>query len=99
MCIALIGGMDRLRKEYETEARKRGVELRIYSRSVPRLSRRIRNVDAIIIFTNKVSHEARRQVLEAHRECDIPLIQLHSCGLSSLKKCLADFVQRKELKT
>ncbi|MBA2848487.1 DUF2325 domain-containing protein [Thermosulfuriphilus ammonigenes] len=89
MCVVLVGGMDRLRKEYETEARKKGIELRVYSRLVPRLSRKIKNVDAIILFTNKVSHEARKQVLTAHRENDIPLIQLHSCGLSSLKRCLA----------
>jgi len=33
MCVALIGGMDRLERDYETEARKHGVELRVFTKA------------------------------------------------------------------
>jgi len=42
----------------------------------------------VVLFTNKVSHKARKDVLMALRGKDIPVIQRHSCGISSLRDVL-----------
>ena len=88
MCATLIGGMDRLRSQYIQAAKERGWELRCLSKNVRDFSDKIGNPDALIVFTNKVSHEAKRKAVEHARSRDIPLHLIHSCGLSTLRDCL-----------
>ncbi|MDR1856690.1 MAG: DUF2325 domain-containing protein [Desulfovibrio sp.] len=91
MSVTLIGGMDRLKQEYVGVARKGGHDLKCISRNEHNFADRLGNPDAIIVFTNRVSHEARRKAQEHARCRDIPLRFLHSCGLSSLRQCLDSF--------
>ncbi len=61
MCVALIGGMDRLKRHYINEAKQFGVELKVFTKHKTGISSRIKNVDAVVIFTNKVSHRAKKR--------------------------------------
>ncbi len=88
MCIAVIGGMDRLKPHYLEEAEKLGVKLKLFATHSSSLSEKMKNVDALVIFTNKVSHTARRQAISAVRNQRIPVMQIHSCGVCSLRDCL-----------
>jgi len=88
MCIAVIGGMARLEGHYRQEAVRAGVELRIFNRSVAGIAAKIKNVDAVLIFTNKVSHRARQEAVNVARTENIPVFQVHSCGVCTLRNCL-----------
>ncbi|MDD3313710.1 DUF2325 domain-containing protein [Pseudodesulfovibrio sp.] len=88
MCAALIGGMDRLHRDYMNEAEKSGVKLKCFTGKERKISGSLGNVDFVVLFTNKVSHKARKDVLDAVRGRDIPVLMHHSCGVSSLRKCL-----------
>lgn len=88
MCIAVIGGMARLERHYRQEAERAGVELRIFNRSVAGIGAKIKNVDAVLIFTNKVSHRARQEAVNVARTENIPVFQFHSCGVCTLRNCL-----------
>ena len=88
MCAALIGGMDRLKREYMTEAKKNGVKLKHFTGKERKISNALGNVDFVVLFTNKVSHKARKDVLDAVRGKDVPVYMHHSCGISTLRKCL-----------
>ncbi len=88
MCIALIGGLDRLERHYRDEAAKMGFDLRVFSTWETNISAKLKSVDAMVIFTNKVSHQVRQAAVKTARSKDIPLIMNHSCGLCSLKECL-----------
>ena len=57
MCVTLIGGMDRLKQDYIAAARQGGATLKCISRNERNFVDKIGNPDAIIVFTNKVSHE------------------------------------------
>lgn len=61
MCIALIGGMERLERHYREEAGRSGVVLRVFNRSEVNIVSKLKHVDAIVIFTNKVSHRAKKK--------------------------------------
>lgn len=91
MCVTLIGGMDRLQKEYVSEAEKKGHSLKCIARNERNFTQKIGNPDAMIIFTNKISHEAKRKAVQVARARNIPLQLVHSCGASSLRECLNDF--------
>lgn len=87
MSVAIIGGMDRLERDYINEAKKFGVELKVYKGRENNIPSRL-NVDAVIIFTNKVSHKARVNAMKAARKNDIPVYLFHSCGICTLRTCL-----------
>ena len=86
--IALIGGMTRLRNQYISEADRKQVVLRVFNTSETNIAAKIRNLDAVVIFTNKISHRAKDEVMEVVRARNIPCRMAHSCGICSLRECL-----------
>jgi hypothetical protein len=61
MCAGLIGGMDRLERHYVKEAEREGIEHRVFSRWAVNLPKKIIFLDALTLFTDKVSHTARKE--------------------------------------
>jgi hypothetical protein len=88
MCIGLFGGMDRLARHYHEEAAKFGFDLRVFSRSETGISSKIRTMDAMVIFTNKISHQVKNQAVHAAKTHNIPVYLHHSCGVCTLRECL-----------
>lgn len=86
--IALIGGMTRLRNQYICEAARKQVDLRVFNTSESNIAAKIRNLDAVVIFTNKISHRAKDEVMEVVKSKRIPCKMAHSCGICSLRECL-----------
>lgn len=93
MCIALIGGMNR---RYLLEGEHVGVSLKVFNGTEARLASRIGEVDAMVIFTNKVSHSARREAMGVAKSRNIPVFLHHSCGVCTLRRCL-DCIQPAEV--
>ncbi|OGT98772.1 MAG: hypothetical protein A2X80_09875 [Geobacteraceae bacterium GWB2_52_12] len=88
MCIALIGGMGRLDKHYLDEAGKVGITLRIFNKSKVNIGAKLKHADALVIFTNKVSHKVKREAMQAAKANAIPVFMHHSCGVCTLRDCL-----------
>ena len=91
MCVALIGGIDRLEKHYLEEAGRLGMELKIFNKNEGEIGRKLRNVDAMVVFTNKVSHNAKARAVKEARSRNIPVYMHHSCGVCTLRDCLNCF--------
>lgn len=87
--VTLIGGMDRLGQHYQEEARKVGVNLRIFTRAEAGLAKKIGGSQGLVVFTGNISHEARGLALRVARDFAIPVYQYHSCGVCTLRKCLS----------
>lgn len=88
MCVAVIGGMTRLERHYRQEATQAGIELRVFNQSEVNIGAKLKNVDALLIFTNKVSHRARHEAISVAKAQNIPVFQYHSCGVCTLRNCL-----------
>ncbi|GFH62473.1 MAG: conserved hypothetical protein [Candidatus Desulfovibrio kirbyi] len=88
MSFVLIGGIDRLKPNYIAAARLGGHSLKCLSRNECNFNDKLGHPDALIVFTNKVSHEAKRKAVQFANTHNIPLHLLHSCGVSSLKNYL-----------
>ncbi|MCG8532393.1 MAG: DUF2325 domain-containing protein [Desulfovibrionales bacterium] len=88
MCATLIGGMDRLKRDYINTAKSKGVKLKVFTGKENSISGKMGTPDMVILFTNKVSHAARREVVQYAKAKDIPLHMAHSCGVSTLKQVL-----------
>lgn len=87
MCVALIGGMNRLDRHYSREAERSGISLRIFNKSVNGIAPKLRGVDALVILTNMVSHRVKNEAMSIARSNNIPVFLYHSCGVCTLRDC------------
>ncbi len=95
MCVGLIGGMDRLKRHYVKEAEKFDVELKVFNRWEVNLSKKINYLNALIVFTDKVSDTARKEAMDVARNRQIPILIFHSSGISTLRNGL-DFIKNRK---
>lgn len=91
MNIVLVGGMDRLGEQYRLEAARHGVSIQIFSQDQQGICSRIKNAAGVVIFTNKISHQARHRAVNAAKKEGVPVFMHHSCGVCSLRECLKCF--------
>ena len=96
MCVGLIGGMDRLERHYIKETERFGIELKVFNKWEANLSKKINHLDALIIFTDKVSHGAKRETMNVAKSRGIPIMMYHSSGICTLRSCLDFFKNRKK---
>ena len=90
MSVTLIGGMDRLKANYIAVASKLGHDLKILSKNEANFMAKAGSPDLYIVFTNKISHEARRKAKKLAESKNIPIKFAHSCGVSTLEECLTN---------
>ena len=90
MSIGIIGGLDRLKKNYKNIPQKMGMKVKVYNRLVPNLTQRIKSLDGIIIFTGTVAHQMVEQVVKTTRNNSIPVARSHTSSISGLKRCLTE---------
>lgn len=88
MSIVLVGGMDRLGDKYLKEARELGMDLKIFSQGKQNMEKRIKHADALVIFTNMISHQARHDAYGAAKKQGIPVVMHHACGVCTFRECL-----------
>jgi hypothetical protein len=80
--------MDRLDHHYSREAERSGIEFIIFNKAVNRIVSKLRGVDAVVIFTNKVSHRLKNEATTIVRSKNIQVFLYHSCGVCTLRDCM-----------
>ncbi len=90
MCVLAVGGMDRLERDYINAAHQEGVKLKVYTKRVTQFFSKIGEADGVVIFTNKVSHEAKNRAVAYSKKFNKPVVMCGACGVCSLKKALSD---------
>ncbi len=88
MNIALIGGVKSLEKNYKLEADKRNIDLRVFNKATTGMALKVRNYNAVIIFTNFVSHRAKKEIMDMAKKSNMPVVMHHSSGVSTLRDSL-----------
>jgi hypothetical protein len=88
MGVAIIGGLDRLKRSYEKECNSRGFNARVFSQQIPNMARRMNGVERILIFTGTVAHPMVTEAVRVGKEQNIPVERSHSSSISALKRCL-----------
>ncbi|MZG29228.1 MAG: DUF2325 domain-containing protein [Nitrospinae bacterium] len=91
MSVAIVGGLDRLRRSYEKGCRDMGYRGKVFSKRIPKLANRMSGVSGIVIFTGTVAHPMVEEATRVAREFGIPLERSHSSSVSALKRCLEGF--------
>jgi hypothetical protein len=84
----MVGGMDRLHREYIEAAKSLGVALKVFNGQERSIEKQLGGADMLILCTGKVSHSARREALKHAESNCIPVRMMHSAGVSSLRCCI-----------
>lgn len=89
MSVAILGGLDRLKPFYEQRGRELGYsDVKVFSRRVPNLAKRLNGFARIVICTGTVAHPMVENAVRVARQFNIPLGRTHSSSVSALNKCL-----------
>ncbi len=91
MSVAIVGGLDRLRRSYEKKCKDMGYQGKVFSRQIPNLANRMTGVSGIVIFTGTVAHTMVQEATRVARMRGIPLERSHSSSVSALERCLEGF--------
>lgn len=88
MSIVLIGGHDRMHREYKTVCKKAGHKLKVFTQMSAQLSKSIGTPDAVLIFTSTVSHKMVNVANKEAKRKNIPVLRCHSSSIDALHNSL-----------
>ena len=88
MSIVLVGGHDRMHKQYKGIADKRGHKIKIFTQTTSRLDKSIGTPDVIVLFTSTVSHKMVHIAVKEAKRKNIPVLRCHNSSGSSLEETL-----------
>ena len=71
MSIVIIGGHDRMVRQYETICKKHNCKAKIFTQMPSCLNKKIGNPDLVVLFTNTVSHQKWYVVLSVKQRIKI----------------------------
>ncbi|HZD40389.1 MAG TPA: DUF2325 domain-containing protein [Terriglobales bacterium] len=94
MTVVILGGLDRFKHRYEALAAAEGINLRVFPGRIRNLSCKLSGADAIIMFTDLVSHSTAKTVYHHARCQNKNLICSHKSSLSAAKHCLEQALKR-----
>lgn len=77
-----------MKKSYEKTGKKLGYEVRVFSKRVPNLARRLEGFNRIVIFTGTVAHPMVTDAVRIAKKKAIPLGRSHSSSVSALNRFL-----------
>jgi len=90
MSIAILGGLDRLKKSYEIKGKGLGYNVKVFSQRVPNLAQRLSSVNGIVIFTGAIAHHMVEDANRVAKKHKIPIGRSKSSSVSAFKRCLSD---------
>ncbi|PIR01020.1 MAG: DUF2325 domain-containing protein [Nitrospinae bacterium CG11_big_fil_rev_8_21_14_0_20_45_15] len=93
MTIAVLGGLDRLKRSYEEKGKELGMDIRVFSQGIPNMAQRLSQVNGIVILTGTVGHRMVGEALKAAKQHCIPVERSHSSGMSSFSRQLHEFIK------
>ena len=75
MSLVVVGGNERMKRDYIQLAKNRGYKAKVVLNMSSRVKRSIGSPDAIVIFTSTVSHKLMASVETQAKKQDIPIIR------------------------
>lgn len=90
MSLLVIGGHERMEKDYYKLAKSKGYKPKIYTTMSSQVKNSIGSPDAIVIFTSTVSHKLSKIVEAQAKKKSIPIIRHKNSSKVAFCKCLEE---------
>ncbi len=90
MSVAILGGLDRLKKSYEKKGQDLGYQVNVFIQRVPDFAQHLNKVHLIVIFTGNVAHHMVEDARRIAKKYNIPIGRSRSNSVAALKRCLTN---------
>ncbi|WAW14265.1 DUF2325 domain-containing protein [Peptostreptococcus equinus] len=90
MSLLVIGGHERMERDYYKLAKNRGYKTKIYTTMSSQVKNSIGSPDAIVIFTSTVSHKLSKIVEAQAKKKSIPIIRHKNSSKVAFCECLEE---------
>ncbi len=88
MSLLVIGGHERMERDYYKLAKSRGYKTKVYTTMSSKVKNSIGSPDAIVIFTSTVSHKMTKTVESQAKKRSIPIIRHKNSSKVAFNQCL-----------
>lgn len=93
MSIVIVGGHDRMVCQYKKICKQHNCKAKIFTQMAGNLSSQIGSPDALILFTNTVSHKMVKCAIGEAEKCGADIVRCHTSSKSALNEILDSLVQ------
>ena len=90
MCFVLVGGHDRMHREYIQIGKAHGHKVKVFTHLTARFAKSIGSPDAILIFTSTLSHKMLIVAEKEAKRKKIPVVKSHSSSGMALKRSIRE---------
>lgn len=90
MSIVLVGGHDRMHREYKKVSKGFGHDIKIFTQMKTNFSKRIGAPDGIIIFTNTASHKMVKAASVEAKKSNVNVLRCHTSSKSALENTIRE---------
>ncbi|WP_101772635.1 DUF2325 domain-containing protein [Peptostreptococcus faecalis] len=90
MSLLVIGGHERMEKDYYKIAKSRGYKTKVYTTMSSQVKNSIGSPDAIVIMTSTVSHKLSRIVESQAKKMNIPIFRHKNSSKVAFSECLEE---------
>ena len=91
MSVVIVGGHDRMVQQYKQVCKAHRCKAKVFTKKAGNLGNQIGSPDAIIIFTNTVSHKMVNSASKEAKRSGIPVQYLKSSSGSALTALLESY--------
>lgn len=95
MSVIIIGGNERMERDYALACSRHGCTAKIFTRRHKDLRHVFGCPDLCILFTSTVSHNMVRIATDEARRRNVPLARSHTSSLAALNALLGQFAGRR----
>lgn len=92
MSIVIVGGHDRMCKDYIKVCKKYNCKVKVFTQMETRLKDKIGTPDALILLTNIVSHKLVRTAKKEADKKNIRIIRNHNSTVTSLDNIIKSII-------
>lgn len=92
MSIVIIGGHDRMAGQYKKICMQHNCKAKIFTQMAGNLSSQIGSPDALILFTNTVSHKMVKCAVNEAQKCGADIVRCHTSSKYALNEILENLV-------
>jgi len=90
MSVVIIGGNERMERQYEQICKNYGYKAKIFTKEASSLKRKIGKPDLMVVFTNTVSHSMTLCALQEAKKYGSQIARIHSSSATALNEILKE---------
>lgn len=90
MSVVIVGGHDRMVREYETICKRHGFKSKVFTQMPANMKSKIGSPDLLVLFTSTVSHKMMRCAVTEAQKCNADIVRSHSSSATALDEILSN---------